>query len=163
MGVGRQPTGFAALILIAAGCGWSPSGPPQHADTCTAADGPTQQTVQQAISGLPPAAGGGEWTQTTSGHTASCRLNWVVAGSTKAAASTPMQVLFFDHDTPLGSPTQEPKPYITVVPAGQDTVSVQYQWLVGNEPNCCPTGIGSVRFQIDDRGKLEALDPIPNT
>jgi len=34
-------------------------------------------------------------------------------------------------------------------------------WRQGQEPACCPTGIATVRFKIDDV-KLEALDPIPN-
>jgi len=39
--------------------------------------------------------------------------------------------------------------------------AVQYQWRQGQEPACCPTGVATVRFKIED-GKLKALDPIPN-
>ena len=44
---------------------------------------------------------------------------------------------------------------------GNDTAAVQYQWRQGQDPACCPTGIGTVRFKIED-GKLKALDPIPS-
>ena len=44
---------------------------------------------------------------------------------------------------------------------GNDTAAVQYQWRQGQDPACCPTGIATVRFKIED-GKLKALDPIPN-
>ena len=33
--------------------------------------------------------------------------------------------------------------------------------IQAQEPACCPTGIATVRFKIED-GKLKALDPIPN-
>jgi hypothetical protein len=50
--------------------------------------------------------------------------------------------------------------YVNVVTSGS-TVSVQYQWKQGNDQPCCPTGIGTVWFQVAD-GKLTALDPVPN-
>jgi hypothetical protein len=69
--------------------------------------------------------------------------------------------LFFDRKSPIGIPTPDPRPYITVTAMGNDTAAVQYQWRQGQEPACCPTGIGTVRFKIE-HGKLKALDPIPN-
>ena len=95
------------------------------------------------------------------GHTADCRLSWVLLSLDKATASSPQQVLFFDRNTPLGPATPQPRPYINVTNTGDDTVTVQYQWLVGDEPSCCPTGIGTVRFRIGDDGKLQAVDPLP--
>jgi hypothetical protein len=53
-----------------------------------------------------------------------------------------------------------PRPYVNVVTSSADTVTVQYQWKQGSDQPCCPTGIGTARFQIVD-GKLKALDPIP--
>lgn len=151
--------GFLASVvtvgLIAAGCGWSPpSAPPPK--SCAAADGPSAATVEQAIAGL----GDGGWAETARGYTGDCRLHWVQVAVTGAASDRPQQVLFFDHDTPLGSATPQPRPYISVTSAGDDSASVQYQWRQGQDAACCPTGIGTVRFQIVD-GKLEALDPIP--
>ncbi|HJT91964.1 MAG TPA: LppP/LprE family lipoprotein [Mycobacterium sp.] len=145
------------LGLIAAGCGWSPpSGTPTTSVACTPADGPDENTVTTEISKLPAA----QWQEVIRGYTADCQLHWVVVSSGDASDS-PGQVLFFDRKTPIGTPTPEPRPYITITPLGNDTATVQYQWRQGQEPACCPTGIGTVRFKIED-GKLKALDPIPN-
>jgi hypothetical protein len=81
---------------------------------------------------------------------------------TIATESTPQQLLFFDHNAPLGTATPNPKPYITVLPPSDDTVTVQYQWQVGNDQRCCPTGIGTVKFNIGPDGKLQALGKIPH-
>jgi hypothetical protein len=71
-------------------------------------------------------------------------------------------VLFFDHNTSLGTATPTPRPYTTVISTGKDTVMVQYQWQQGSDEPGRPTGIAQVRFQLGDDGKLKALDPIPN-
>jgi hypothetical protein len=146
-----------ALGLIAAGCGWSPpSAPPPKA--CSPSDGPSAQTADQAITGL----GHGAWAEVTRGYVGNCRLHWVQAALAGTASDRPQQVLFFDRNTPLGSATPEPRPYLSVTSAGDETAAVQYQWRQGQDAACCPTGIATVRFRIGDDGKLEALDPIPN-
>jgi LppP/LprE lipoprotein len=146
-----------SLGLNAAGCGWSPpSGPPTSSATCTQADGPSADTVAAEIAKLPAA----QWHEIVSGHTADCSLHWVVVSSGDASDS-PGQVLFFDRKSAIGTPTPDPRPYITITAVGNDTAAVQYQWRQAQEPACCPTGIGTVRFNIED-GKLKALDPIPN-
>ncbi|WP_102143902.1 LppP/LprE family lipoprotein [Mycobacterium hubeiense] len=147
-----------SMGLLAAGCGWSPpSAPPPKADTCKPSDGPSPETVQQAIAGVDAS-----WKQTANGHTADCRLHWVQIAADAPASNKPQQVLFFDRQTPLGPATPDPRPYISVITSGDDTVVVQYQWQQGSDPACCPTGIGTVRFQIGEDGKLKPIDPIPN-
>jgi LppP/LprE lipoprotein len=151
------------LILLASACGGKPSTPPaSRADTCKDSDGPTTDTVRQAIASVPIEVPGSSWVEIARGHTKNCRLYWVQIIPTIASESTPQQLLFFDHNTPLGTPTPNAKPYITMLPAGDDTVTVQYQWQVGNEEPCCPKGIGTVKFQIGSDGKLHALDKIPH-
>ena len=146
------------LGVVAVGCGWSPpSAPPPTSVAIAQADGPTAETTQQAVASLPQ---GAQWRETSRGHTPNCRLNWVVV-SAGDASDSPQQVLFFDRNNSLGPATPEPRPYINVTTMGDDTVNVQYQWRQGQDPACCPTGIGAVRFKIED-GKLKALDPIPN-
>lgn len=141
---------------VAAGCGSSPSGAPAStAAACTQGDGPSADTVAAEIAKLPAAP----WNEVVSGHTADCSLHWVVVSSGDASDS-PGQVLFFNRTSPVGTPTPEPRPYITIMSTGNDTASVQYQWRQGQDPACCPTGSGTVRFKIDN-GKLKALDPIP--
>lgn len=146
-----------ALVLLAAGCGSNtPSAPPTTSAACTQGDGPSEDTVAAEIAKLPKA----EWTQVVSGFTVDCSLHWVVVASGYASDS-PAQVLFFDRKNPIGTPTPEPRPYITISSTGNDMASVQYQWRQGQDPACCPTGTATVRFKIED-GKLKALDPIPN-
>ena len=151
------------LILLVSACGGKPSTPPPpRADTCKDSDGPTPDTVRQAIASVPVTIPGTTWVEIARGHTRKCRLYWVQIIPTIAGESTPQQLVFFDHNTPLGTPTPNPKPYITVLPPSDDTITVQYQWQVGNDEPCCPTGIGTVKFQIGSDGKLQALGKIPH-
>lgn len=151
------------LVLLASGCGWKPPAAPQaRPDTCKDSDGPTADTVRRAITAVPIAVPGTIWVEMGRGHTRNCRLHWVQIIPTIASESSPQQLLFFDHNTPLGSPTSNPKPYITVLPPSDDTVTVQYQWQKGNDQLCCPTGIGTVKFRIGPDGKLQTLGKVPN-
>ena len=151
------------LILAGAGCGGKPptpaSAPP---DTCKGSDGPTADAVKQAIASVPILTQGSIWVEIARGHARKCRLNWVQIIPSIASESTPQQLLFFDHTTPLGTATPNPKPYITVLPPGDDTISVQYQWQVGNDQPCCPSGMGTVKFQIGSDGRLQPLGKIPH-
>lgn len=154
----------AAPVLLAAGCGWGPPSPPAPPeDRCADTDGPSPQTVRRAIAAV-PAPAGSTWMPTAAGHTGDCRLHWVklAAADADAAGPGPEQLLFFDRGTALGSPTPEPRPYITVLSSSAQTVTVQYQWPVGDDPPCCPTGAGTTRYRIVD-GRLAALDPIPGS
>jgi LppP/LprE lipoprotein len=148
---------FTTIGLITAGCGWSPpSAPPTTSASCTQADGPSADSVAYEITRLPA---GQPWRETSRGHTADCQLHWVVV-TVGDASDSPRQVLFFDHNSPIGTPTPDPRPYANVTAQGNDTAVVQYQWRQGQDPACCPTGIGTVRFKVQD-GKLNALGPIP--
>jgi hypothetical protein len=110
---------IAALVLVGlmgASCGWKPPGmTSQTPDTCTDADGPTPDTVRLAIDTLPVATPGSSWTEAARGHARKCRLYWVQVKPTDATASSPAQLLFFDHNIPLGTPTPNPKPYPSVL------------------------------------------------
>jgi hypothetical protein len=155
------------LVLLAAGCGGEAptkqAGPPtSRAGACKESDGPTADTVRQSIASVPIAIPGSNWVEVARGHTNRCRLYWVQIIPTIASESTPQQLLFFDHNTPLGTPTPNPKPYITVLAPADDTVTVQYQWRKGKDEECCPTGIGTVKFSIGPDSKLQALGRIPN-
>lgn len=152
-----------SVLLLASACGWKASAPPAaRPDTCKESDGPTADTVRRAITAVPVAVPGTIWVEIGRGHTRNCRLHWVQIIPTIATESTPQQLVFFDHNTVLGTPTANPKPYITVLPASDDTVTVQYQWQKGNDQLCCPTGIGTVKFKIGPDGKLQTLGKIPN-
>lgn len=150
------------LLLLVSACGGKPATPAAPADSCKDSDGPTADTVRQAIAAVPVEVPGSMWVEIARGHAKKCRLYWVQVIPTIAGESTPQQLLFFDHNRPLGSPTPNPKPYITVLPPADDTVTVQYQWQTGKDEPCCPSGRGTVRFQIGPDGKLQALDKIPH-
>jgi LppP/LprE lipoprotein len=150
-------------VLLASGCGSkAPSPPSARPDTCKESDGPAAATVRQTIATVPIATPNTSWVEIGRGHTRNCRLYWLQIIPTIASESTPQQVLFFDHNKPLGTPTPNPKPYITVLPPSDDTITVQYQWQKGKDQPCCPTGIGTVKFRIGSDGKLQALGKIPN-
>jgi len=150
------------LCLAGAGCSSTPptSSPPP--DTCTSSDGPTDDAVRRAIASVPILTPGSIWVEIARGHTKKCRLHWVQIIPSIADESTPQQLLFFDHNTSLGTPTPNPKPYITVLPPGDDAITVQYRWQVGNDQACCPSGSGTVKFQIGSDGKLQAVGKIPH-
>lgn len=80
------------------------------ARTCKVSDGPTTQTVQQAIALVPIPTAGSIWVEIGWGHTRNCRLYWVQTIPTIATESIPQQSLFFDHNILLGAPTRNPKP-----------------------------------------------------
>jgi hypothetical protein len=151
------------LVGLVAACGWKPPGmSSQKLDTCSNANGPTPDTVARAIATLPVATPLSRWTEAARGHTHNCRLYWVQVKPSKATPASAGQLLFFDRNTPLGTPTPNPKPYTTVFSTTDDTVRVQYQWQVAGDSQCCPTGIGTVQYQIGPDGKLQARGPIPN-
>ena len=154
----RQLTAVLLMFgLVSSGCGWSPPGaPPQPPDKCTPADGPTADTVTNAINGLAPAPEGA-WREVANGHTRNCHLYWVQVGA-GSNPTAPQHLLFFDHNTPIGTATPDPKPYTTVIRTGEDTITVNYQV---EKPGQNST-VGEVRFQLGDDGKLKALDPIPS-
>jgi LppP/LprE lipoprotein len=115
-----QASGLIAVVLFlglnAAGCGASPPGsPPTTLAVCTQADGPSADTVAAQITKLPAA----QWSEIVSGHTADCSLHWVVVTSGDASDS-PGQVLFFDRTSAIGTPTPDPRPYITINAVGND-------------------------------------------
>lgn len=148
---------------VVVGCDSKPSRPSSASpDACKDSDGPTADTVRQAIASVPVVVAGSTWIEIARGHTKKCRLYWVQIIPSIADESTAQQLVFFDHNTPLGTPTPNPKPYITVLPPSDDTVTVQYRWRQGSEEACCPTGSGTVRFQIGPDGKLKALGAIPH-
>jgi hypothetical protein len=159
----RRQLAVILLILLTSGCGSKAPAPrATPPDTCKGSDGPTADTVRQAIASVPVIVEGSTWVEIARGHTRKCRLHWVQIIPTIASESTPQQLLFFNHNTPLGTPTPNPKPYITVLPPSDDTITVQYQWQKGNDQPCCPTGMGTVKFQIGSDGKLQALGKIPH-
>src|ERR1700742_4089519 len=104
------------VVLLVAACGsdkQSATPATSAAGGCTPGDGPSEETVTAEIAKLPAAP----WLEVVSGHTNDCSLHWVVVGSGDASDS-PGQVLFFDRKSPIGTPTSDPRPYITISAQG---------------------------------------------
>ncbi|QUR69844.1 LppP/LprE family lipoprotein [Mycobacterium spongiae] len=151
------------LVLLTGGCSQQHStSAPKSPDACGDSDGPTPAAVRRAIAAVPIVVPHSAWVEVTRGHTRNCRLYWVQIIPTIASESTPQQLLFFSHNAPLGSPTPNPRPYITVLPPGDDTVTVEYRWRVSGDKECCPSGKSTVRFQIGPDGALQARGAIPH-
>ena len=146
------------LGVVSVGCGWSPpSAPPTSTQACGPSDAPGSDTVQQAIADLPQ---GPQWRDTAKGNTPDCRLHWVVVKAGDASDS-PQQVLFFDRNN-------------SARPGHTRAAGVHQRHLDGQQHRRCavpmasgpgrgvlPTGIGTVRFQIGDDGKIKSLTRSP--
>lgn len=158
----RSIAALTLLSLVATSCGLKPPWVTYRSDSCTDSDGPTADTVRLAIATLPLATPGSGWAEDARGHTRNCRLYWVQVRPTQATAVSPEQLLFFDHNSPLGTPTPNPKPHTTVLSSGDDAVRVQYRWQVAGDSACCPTGVGIVQYAIGPGGKLVTRGPVPN-
>jgi hypothetical protein len=162
----RQLIVALLVVATAASCSWKAPGIlSRNADTCADADGPTPDAVRLSIATLPRATPGSGWIEAARGHTRNCRLYWVQVKPTTATPASPTQLLFFDHSSPLGTPTPNPKPHTTVLASSNDAddvVSVQYRWQVAGDSMCCPTGVGTVQYQIGAGGKLVTRAAVPN-
>ncbi|NMN96543.1 LppP/LprE family lipoprotein [Antrihabitans stalactiti] len=66
-------------------------------------------------------------------------LLWLSAAGGNSAAA-PIHVLFFHDGKYMGTATSEPYAFARVASSNDDTVAVEYKWLVGNEAFCCPEG-----------------------
>ncbi|MET9490539.1 LppP/LprE family lipoprotein [Nocardia sp. NPDC006630] len=67
-------------------------------------------------------------------------LLWVLAGTPHGTASSPWQVMLFNHAGYLGTATKNSTAYTTVVGSSDRSVQVQYRWLAGQDASCCPSG-----------------------
>ncbi|WP_330179355.1 LppP/LprE family lipoprotein [Nocardia sp. NBC_01503] len=67
-------------------------------------------------------------------------LLWVLAGTPRGTASSPWQVMLFNHAGYLGTATKNWTAYTTVVGSSDRSVQIQYRWLAGQDASCCPSG-----------------------
>lgn len=126
---------------------------------------PTDVDIDKALASLPRLQEDLAWLRWRVGQSAGGGLTWVHAIPARASSSTPDHLLFFAADAYLGTATPEPRPFTEVIGSEDDTVTVQYRWLVGDEPNAAPAGLGTVRYQLTHRDNGEpsitALDEAP--
>lgn len=119
---------------------------------------PSSTGVQNAIAGL-----GGGWvaTQASTDQPGDCgQLLWVRAVGGNSAGA-PIHVLFFHDGTYLGTGTSEPYAFTSVSGSNGNSVSVDYKWLVADEPFAAPQG-GPVTITYTWTGSGVAMsDPLP--
>jgi hypothetical protein len=95
--------------------------------------------ARAALASLP---GEGSWAVEHASDAAigSCpELLWLSAAGGNSAAA-PIHILFFHDGKYLGTATSEPYAFASVASWTDDTVAVEYKWLVGDEAFCCPQG-----------------------
>ncbi|SKH88179.1 LppP/LprE family lipoprotein [Mycobacteroides abscessus] len=126
---------------------------------------PTAADIEKALTALPRCHDELAWVAADRGQSAAGGLTWVRAIIERGSTSSPEHVLFFAGRGFLGTATPDPHPFTQVVSTDGDTVTVQYRWLVGEEPNSAPGGVGAVRYQLTHRDNGEpamtALDEAP--
>ncbi|MGI5216695.1 LppP/LprE family lipoprotein [Nocardia sp. CA-290969] len=119
----------------------SESAPPVPADDGISGPGrcidPSAPGVQEAVAGL-----GDGWVadQASADRPGDCgQLLWVRAVGGNSAGA-PIHVLFFHDGTYLGTATSEPYAFTHVAGSSDTAVTVEYKWLVADEPFAAPQG-----------------------
>ncbi|ETT25601.1 conserved hypothetical protein [Rhodococcus aetherivorans] len=87
-------------------------------------------------------------------------LMWLVAVGGNSAAA-PEHVLFFADGRYLGTGTSEAYAYTSVAAATDTSVTVEYRWLAGDEPFCCPAGGPAAVTYTWDGSQIVMEQPLP--
>ncbi|MDO3645730.1 LppP/LprE family lipoprotein [Nocardia mangyaensis] len=119
---------------------------------------PASTGVQNALAGF-----GGGWVavQASPDQPGNCgQLLWVRAVGGNSAGA-PIHIMFFHEGTYLGTATSEPYAFTHVAGANGNAVTVEYKWLVGDEPFAAPQG-GPATITYTWTGSGVAMsDPLP--
>ncbi|MEU8901096.1 LppP/LprE family lipoprotein [Nocardia sp. NPDC048505] len=119
---------------------------------------PASTGVQNALGRL-----GDRWvaSQASTDQPGKCgELLWVRAVGGNSAAA-PVHVLFFGDGEWLGTATSDPYAFTSVVGASGNAVTVQYKWLVGDEPFAAPQGGPATITYTWNGSKLTMSQPLP--
>ncbi|WP_454793833.1 LppP/LprE family lipoprotein [Mycolicibacterium lutetiense] len=124
------------------------------------ANGLDVAAAQAAVSGLDSLWGDPDLTWAIGQHGSSGDVAWVLAVIAQGSVSSPEHLLLFRKGAFVGTATEEPRPYTRVVDLAGDVVTVEYRWILGEEPFAAPAGAGTVRYEVTAAGAV-ALDPPP--
>ncbi|WP_157680471.1 LppP/LprE family lipoprotein [Mycobacterium dioxanotrophicus] len=124
------------------------------------AQGPGVEAADAAVAGLESLWGDPDLTWTAGQRGGSGDLTWVLAVIAQGTVSTPEHLLLFHRGVFVGTATEEPRPYTRVTDVTDDVVTVQYRWIIDEEPFAAPAGSGTVRYRVNVDG-VTALDPPP--
>lgn len=120
---------------------------------------PTPEDIQAALDTLPRLREDLVWIADAGDVLPEGQLAWVHVILAEGSASSPEHLLLFRGRQYLGTATEEPQAYTTIIGAEGNTITVQYRWLVDDEPSSEPAGVGTVRYQINET--ITALDAAP--
>lgn len=120
---------------------------------------PTPEDIQAALDTLPRLREDLVWIADAGDVLPEGGLAWVHAILAEGSASSPEHLLLFRGRQYLGTATEEPQAYTTIIGSEGNTITVQYRWLVDDEPSSEPAGVGTVRYRISDT--ITALDSAP--
>ena len=124
------------------------------------ANGLDVAVVEAAVSGLDSLWGDPELTWAVGQLGRSGDVAWVLAVIAQGSVSSPEHLLLFRNGVFVGTATQEPRPFTRVTGGVGDVVTVEYRWIVGEEPFAAPAGSGTVRYEVREAA-VRALDPEP--
>lgn len=115
--------------------------------------------VRDALATLPD----GPWVaeHASDAQVAKCpQLLWVSASGGNSSGA-PIAVLLFHDGRYVGTATPEPYAFAAVSGSTDTSVAVDYKWLVGDEPFCCPAG-GPATIHYSWDGSAIVMDrPLP--
>ncbi len=88
------------------------------------------------------------------------QLLWVSASGGNSSGA-PISVLLFHDGQYVGTATSEPYAFAAVSGSTDTSVAVDYKWLVGDEPFCCPAGGPATIHYSWDGSKIVMDHPLP--
>ncbi|MFC6011104.1 LppP/LprE family lipoprotein [Nocardia lasii] len=98
---------------------------------------PSSTGVQNALAGLEGSWVAGDGSTDQPGNCGNLLWLRAIGGN---SAGAPIHVLFFHDGKYLGTGTSEPYAFTSVVGSSSDAVTVNYRWLVADEPFAAPQG-----------------------
>ncbi|MDJ0361548.1 LppP/LprE family lipoprotein [Rhodococcus sp. H29-C3] len=134
--------------------------PVHQGDPCLDTSSDLVQNVIATL-GPPPGSDYYEIGEHTTAAMPNCpTLTWAVAETPSGTGSSPENIMFFHADKFARLATPSPSAFTSISGSTDDSVTVHYSWLVGNEPNCCPQGNADVTFSWDGSNVVSDV-PVP--
>jgi hypothetical protein len=75
------------------------------------------------------------------------RRRETVVDTEGGTGSSPVQVLLFHEGTYIGTATECALPFTTVTGTSTDSVTIEYRWPRGDDPNATPSGLATVTYR----------------
>lgn len=108
--------------------------------------------VQNVIARMGPPPGSDYYAigEHTTATTPNCpALMWAFAETPRGTGSSPENIMFFHDGRFVRMATPSPSAFTSIVSSSDDSLTVHYSWIVGDEPNASPQGNVDVTFLWD--------------